>query len=1081
VLLGLAAGPPADPEAAYRAHNRGVALLEQFRHEEAAAAFREALTLDPTLALSRADLAVALLNQQKHEEARTEAKAAAALLPDRPHPLYVWALAARGLGDAADAEAALRRVLALDPRDVGARVNLGQVLLQARKYPEAIEQFRAAVAAEPFNATATYNLGQALIRSGQAEEAQRAMARFGELREKGYGTFLGQTYPEQGRYAEALLPTGTEAALVDVSRPPAHFVDATARWLPGGLAPGAGGLLLADLDGDGDLDLLDARAAGVALLVNDGKSLHDGTARWGLGPKAGAAGAIAGDVDNDGKPDLLLLSARGPRLLKNTGGAFTDVTAASGLPAAAAAAAALVDADHDGDLDVLLGGRLFQNDGAAKFKDVTQAAGLSAPADLSAVLPTDYDERRDVDLLLAGAGSPPRLFQNRRDGTFKDVAGSVGLGGIAGAATVSAGDVNKDGYPDLVFGGAGPAALALSDGRGGFTAKPLPGTAAAKRALVLDYDDDGLLDVVVLTAKGLRVLRNLGAKGWDDVSEAAAPAASGGDVLAAGDLDGDGDTDVLVRGAAGTRVLLNEGGANRSLRVGLTGFVSNRSGVGAKVELRSGSLRQKLETSAAWPPAAPADLVFGLGKRTVVDAVRVLWPAGVLQAEIPETTGPRMAIKELDRKPSSCPYLYAWDGEAFTFVTDFMGGGEMGYWEGPGEYNHPDPDEYVRLTDAQLRPRDGRLELRVTNELEEALFVDHLSLLAFDHPAGTEVFPDEALRAPAPRYRPVAVSDVRPVQAAHDDAGRDLLPALRAVDRRFAEGFALHRIRGYAEEHALVLDLGPQADERAVLLLTGWTDYAFSKDNVAARQAGLAMQPPRLEVRDAAGRWQTAVADLGIPVGRPQTVLAEMKGLWQGPAREVRIVTNMRIYWDRAQVGTAEPLPGPPVRLEPARADLRERGFSAESAPDGREPFGYDYRTVSATSPWKVFPGRYTRVGDVRELLSRIDDVFVISRPGDEVSLSFDATGLAALPPGWRRTYFLHADGYSKEMDLHSATPDVLGPLPYHGMPGYPYAPPAAYPMTPERQALMDAYNTRVVVAPVPILETALVTAPRER
>src|SRR5262249_6387095 len=164
---------------------------------------------------------------------------------------------------------------------------------------------------------------------------------------------------------------------------------------------------------------------------------------------------------------------------------------------------------------------------------------------------------------------------------------------------------------------------------------------------------------------------------------------------------------------------------------------------------------------------------------------------------------------------------------------------------------------------------------------------------------------------------------------------------------------------------------------------------------------------------------------LGIPVGRPQTLAVEMAGRWRGPSRRVRIVTNMRIYWDQARVGTRTAVPTAIARLEPARADLRERGFSAGTSPDGREPWGYGYARVSAGSPWKVFPGRYTRTGDVRELLAAVDDVFVISMPGDEIALTFDASALPALPPGSRRTYLLHADGFSKEMDIHSASPDV--------------------------------------------------------
>ena len=92
------------------------------------------------------------------------------------------------------------------------------------------------------------------------------------------------------------------------------------------------------------------------------------------------------------------------------------------------------------------------------------------------------------------------------------------------------------------------------------------------------------------------------------------------------------------------------------------------------------------------------------------------------------------------------------------------------------------------------------------------------------------------------------------------------------------DGLPLARIRGYAEPHALTLDLGaaPAGDAATLLLLTGWTDYAFSTDNVAAHQAGLALEPPALEVRDGNGRWQTAIVEIGIPVGRPQTVLVDL-------------------------------------------------------------------------------------------------------------------------------------------------------------------------------------------------------------
>src|ERR1044072_5231581 len=106
-------------------------------------------------------------------------------------------------------------------------------------------------------------------------------------------------------------------------------------------------------------------------------------------------------------------------------------------------------------------------------------------------------------------------------------------------------------------------------------------------------------------------------------------------------------------------------------------------------------------------------------------------------------------------------------------------------------------------------------------------------------------------------------------------------------------------------------------------------------------------------------------------------------------------------------------------------------------------------------------PGRYTREGAVRELLARTDDIFAVSKPGDEIALSFDATKLPPLPAGWTRTFLLYADGFSKEMDINSASPDGVAPLPFHGMKRYPYNAPESYPMTAARRAILERYNTR--------------------
>jgi hypothetical protein len=293
-----------------------------------------------------------------------------------------------------------------------------------------------------------------------------------------------------------------------------------------------------------------------------------------------------------------------------------------------------------------------------------------------------------------------------------------------------------------------------------------------------------------------------------------------------------------------------------------------------------------------------------------------------------------------------------------------------------------------------------------------------------------------------------------------------VLSRISRIDREYPDDFKLHKIRGFADEHTLTLTL-PAAD-RVKLLFTGWTDYAWSSDTLAASQSGQALSLPALQVKDKDGQWRTVIENIGIPVGRPQTIIADLTGKFLSASRQVRIVTNMRIYWDQVLVDTSAD--NPPLkltRLSPVVADLRWRGFSREYSPDGRQPLGYDYKDVSFTSPWKVMTGHYTREGDVRELLAVSDDMFVISRPGDELSLSFDAKTLPSLPRGWTRTFLLYADGFSKEMDINSASPDQVGPLPFHGMTKYPYTWPEHYPLTAQRQKYLDTYNTRVVTSQV--------------
>ncbi|HET7619794.1 MAG TPA: FG-GAP-like repeat-containing protein, partial [Vicinamibacterales bacterium] len=1054
--------------------------------------FRQALAIDSDLPAVHLNLAIALLYAGDPEAALPEARTAAAGLPDRPQPPFVLGLIARARNDADAAEAAFGRVLQIDPADAATKVNLGQLQLQKRDYPSAVQLFREATGAEPYNATAAYGLATALTRAGETAAGRQAMDAFQKLRDSPYAVTYAQGYLQQGRYAEAIASTGAEPALVDATSPDVTFSDATSEVFGAGAPADAnrrGTVRLFDVDADGDLDLTVLVPGALRFFRNEGGRVREQKVMPPLPPELLndqlPVGLVPGDYDNDGRPDLFVAGRHGAALLhQKSDGTFERVTPAGlQIDRLYSTSAAWVDVDHDGDLDMVTapGIHLFRNNGNGAFTEITRAAGFVAQGvadDTATIIPTDFDNRRDVDLLVTSSSGAPTLYRNMRDGTFQDAAEAAGLHPGSVTATATAADVNKDGFVDFLFARRDRAGVfALSDGRGKFVMRDAPDvTAGAIDAQFVDYDNDGLLDLLVVTGQGVRLLRNLGARWSDETHRAGLDALGYPSSLALGDLDADGDTDAVVwRLGSGVQVWRNDGGSrNHAVRVTLAARVSNRSAAGAKVEIRAGSLRQMLETSSAWPAIGPADLLFGIGSRDAADVVRVLWPSGILQSEL--APGARVRVEELDRKPSSCPFLYTWNGYRFEFVTDFLGGGEMGDWTGPSGWNTPDPDEYVRITGDQLRARGGRYELRVTNELEEAMFLDRTRLVVVDHPADVEVYPDEGLTDPPHTgLRLVAARGAHAPARAVDEHGHDVRPLVAERDGHAVDDFTRLAVRGYAVPHSLTVDAGAGAD---LLLLTGWTDYAFSNDNVAASQAGLALQPPVVQVRDAHGAWQTVIDNLGFPVGRPQTLVVDLAGKWLGPSREVRIATNMQIHWDQVQVASPASADYPMTTIDPLSANLAWRGFSEESdlvscanVPTGGQPTRPRFECVSTVNPWKTIPGRYTREGDVRPLLARTDDMFVVSMPGDEVALSFAAPA----PPraGWRRTFLLHADGFSKEMNIRSATPDTLGPLPFHKMTRYPYGPDEHYPRGRAYEEYLERYNTRAVIRTVPSIDVA--------
>jgi hypothetical protein len=359
--------------------------------------------------------------------------------------------------------------------------------------------------------------------------------------------------------------------------------------------------------------------------------------------------------------------------------------------------------------------------------------------------------------------------------------------------------------------------------------------------------------------------------------------------------------------------------------------------------------------------------------------------------------------------------------------------------------------------------------------LEEAVYLDQVRLLAVDHPADVEVYPNEYFvsNPPYPEFKVVVSRDAKPPAGAWDEHGHNVLPDLLA--HRYFGDFALTQFQGFAKPHSLTLDLGEAYRGGPLwLLLHGEVEYFSANSMYAASQAGVRAISPYVEalVGDqggANGKWKRVIDDMGFPAGGPRTMTADLSGKLPLGTNKIRITTNLQVYWDNILIDrTTQVAPAgrrsydERVTLVPlVSADLAYHGYplKIEGTPPGNVQ--YIYEKVSTTGPYTRPAGTYTRYGDVLPLLTATDDKLAVFGSGDEVSLDFDPSNLPALPKGWVRDYFFAANGYEKDMDFYAAEGNYVAPLPFLTMGDYPYAPKNSFPLDDAHVNYLLEYNTR--------------------
>ena len=762
-------------------------------------------------------------------------------------------------------------------------------------------------------------------------------------------------------------------------------------------------------------------------------------------PMHSVAGA---DLNYDFKTDLIVATSGGLKVFRQLDSQhFKDVTSETKLAATILngnyTGAWPFDVDLDGDLDIVLGvpaGEpiVLRNNGDGSFTVTHPFKGVDG---MLAFAAADIDGDGDPDVAIIDKNHQLQFFSNERLGEYKPRASPDSVS--SSIIDVAAADIDGNGLPDFVLLRDNFTIARLSsrlDGDGWDVGELVhaekPVGDGPITLSVADLDNNGAMDLAV----GDQVFLSDGKK-FTGVGKRL-----DGNMSSIADLNGHGLLDILAIGSGGTAVQHVTHSSRsyhwqniRTRAANATGDQRiNSFGIGGEIEIRADLLTEKQIIGSPI-------LHFGLGEHTSVDFARLVWPNGFVQAEF--TLKSDQTVLAQQRLKGSCPFLFSWDGTKMRFVKDTAPwspalGLHINAQQVAGIYQ---TQEWFKIPGEDLKPHDGYYDLRGTAEYWETFYIDHYSLMVVDHPKGTQIYSDERFAVPPPPLRIYATKDPKPFMRATDNSGNDATETVAALDGHYLDNFGRGQYQGVTHDHWVELELPAEAPAHGPLYLIadGWMHPSDGTTNVALGQNS-APHPEGLsiEVQNKQGQWIKVREGLGFPAGRMKTVVLDLQGIWQpGAARKMRLRTNLEIYWDNLEWA-----PGidshaiKTTHLDLASADLEFRGFSDMRQANVSSPELPNYDVLVATGQrWRDLQGYFTRYGDVRELLARIDDRMVIANAGDELRLKF-----AAQPPvhdGWVRDYIMVGDGWIKDGDYNSVFSKTVLPLPYHGMKDYTAAP----------------------------------------
>jgi len=425
---------------------------------------------------------------------------------------------------------------------------------------------------------------------------------------------------------------------------------------------------------------------------------------------------------------------------------------------------------------------------------------------------------------------------------------------------------------------------------------------------------------------------------------------------------------------------------------------------------------------------------------------------------------------------ASCPSLYIWNGTGYSYVTDVANSGWLGYIgyitnNGNIVFSGGNPWDYIKLDKNQLAVKNingnNYFDMTLSQQWDELFYLDAAYMVIVDHPIGTDVYTtmtNYLNKGSTGQIYTVNKTDIASPISATNEKGQNVLPQILQADGIYTPGNNgnLSPAWNNMTLNQLTLDLGNlSAAQQIKLVIKGIVDWGsydayynwIDEFKAAAAQGlvpnGTQITPaPYMEIKAANGSWVLAPQDRQIAIpsdSNPRTFVVDLTGLFPTGISDyqIRITNFWNVTYDYVGIDTT----------------TQQNITVQQISPIATLSQWWDTQSTSS--------GNFTRYGDVTALAQNADDMYVIGRQGDQVSLEFPIANLTAPAQGMERDYFFFVACWFKDPpgNWGYGFSYTVDPLPFMDMSGFPYTTVESYPYDAAHLAYLKEYNTRVIPA----------------